>query len=124
MEQKQDSPSGGGLSHSAAEAIAAVGIFAVGVVMIIDNYKIGAGWAVTARSRDIFPLRIGVICASPAWWSVQVFVRQAARARDLRLWQRLKPVLLVLLPHRCLCAAINFSASMSPPRCSLPPSCA
>jgi len=45
MEQNQDSAARRGLSHSATDAITAIIIFVVGVVVMFDNYKIGAGWA-------------------------------------------------------------------------------
>ena len=57
QEEKQER----GLSHSAVDAITSVGIFAIGVVMMVDNYKIGAGWAKDGPESGYFPFRIGVI---------------------------------------------------------------
>jgi putative tricarboxylic transport membrane protein len=109
MEQKQDSPSGGGLSHSAAEAIAAVGIFAIGVVMMVDNYKIGAGWASDGPESGYFPLRIGVILclASLVVLFRSLFGKQRERGIFVS-WQKLKPVLLVLLPTAVYVLVIKF----------------
>jgi len=45
QELPQDRAHRGGLSHSAMDALASVGILLVGVAMMIDNCKIGAGWA-------------------------------------------------------------------------------
>ena len=59
--RQPDSARGGGLTHSAMEAIAAVVIFAIGVVMMIDNYRIGAGWAPDGPESGYFPFRIGAI---------------------------------------------------------------
>ena len=109
MEQKQDSPSGGGLSHSAAEAIASVGIFAIGVVMIVSNYRIGAGWASDGPQSGYFPMRIGVILclASLAVLLRSLFGKQRERGIFVT-WQRLRPVLLVLLPTAVFVLAIKF----------------
>ncbi len=109
MEQKQESPPGGGLSHRAMEAIAAVGIFAVGVVMMIDNYKIGAGWASDGPESGYFPLRIGVILclASLVVLFKSLFGKQQQREIFVS-WQRFKPVLLVLLPTAVYVLAIKF----------------
>lgn len=109
MEQKQDSPSGGGLSHIAAEAIASVGIFAIGVVMIVSNYRIGAGWASDGPQSGYFPMRIGVILclASIAVLLRSLFGKQRERGIFVT-WQRLRPVLLVLLPTAVFVLAIKF----------------
>ena len=109
MEQKQDSPSGGGLSHSAAEAIAAACIIAIGIVMMIDNYKIGAGWASDGPESGYFPFRIGIILC---FASLVVLLKSLlGKQRDRGIfvsWQRLKPVLLVLLPTAVYVLAIKF----------------
>ncbi len=109
MEQKQDGPSGGGLSHSTAEAIASVCIFAIGVVMIVSNYRIGAGWASDGPQSGYFPLRIGVILclASLAVLFRSVFGKQRDRGIFVT-WQKLRPVLLVLLPTAVFVLAIKF----------------
>lgn len=109
MEQKQDGLSGGGLTHSAADAIAAVGIFAIGMVMVVDNYRIGAGWASDGPESGYFPLRIGVILCLA---SLVVLLKSLlGKQRDKGIfvsWQRLKPVLLVLLPTALYVLAIKF----------------
>ncbi len=109
MEQKQDSPAGGGLSHSAAEAIASLAIIAIGVVMIVSNYKIGAGWASDGPQSGYFPLRIGVILcfASLVVLLKSLFGKQHEQGVFVT-WQRLKPVLLVLLPTAMFVLAIKF----------------
>lgn len=109
MEQKQASQSDIGLSHSAAEAIAAACIIAIGVVMMIDNYKIGAGWASDGPESGYFPFRIGIILC---FASLVVLLKSLfGKQRDRRIfvsWQRLKPVLLVLLPTAVYVLAIKF----------------
>ena len=109
MEQKQDSPQRGGLSHSAADAIAAVGIFAVGVVMMVDNYKIGAGWASDGPEAGYFPFCIGAILCLASLVVVlkSLFAKQKKREIFVS-WERFKPVLLVLLPTAVYVLAIQF----------------
>lgn len=110
QEQPQDRAHRGGLSHSAADAIASVGIFLVGVVMMIDNYKIGAGWAPDGPESGYFPFRIGaILCIA----SVVVMLRSLfgnARKREIFVsWKKFKLVLLVLLPTAVYVLAIQFA---------------
>jgi putative tricarboxylic transport membrane protein len=109
MAQEQDSPQQGGLSQSAADAIAAVAIIAVGVVMMIDNHKIGAGWASDGPESGYFPFRIGaILClASLAVVFRSLFGKQR-RHESFVSWERFKPVLLVLLPTAAYVLAIQF----------------
>lgn len=109
MAQKQAGPRRGGWSHSAVDAVAAAVIFAVGVVMMVDNYKIGAGWASDGPESGYFPFRIGAIlcCAS----LVVAFRSLLSKQRKLEIfvsWARFKLVLLVLLPTAAYVLAIQF----------------
>jgi len=99
----------GGLSHSAMDAIASVGIFLVGVVMMIDNYKIGAGWAPDGPESGYFPFRIGaILCIA----SVVVLLRSLfgkTRKHEIFVsWNKFRLVLLVLLPTTLYVLAIQF----------------
>jgi hypothetical protein len=112
MEQQQtaDGAHRGGLSHSAMDAIASVGIFLIGVVMMIDNYKIGAGWAPDGPESGYFPFRIGaILCIA----SVVVLLKSLfgkTRKRDIFVsWKKFKLVLLVLLPTALYVLAIQFA---------------
>jgi putative tricarboxylic transport membrane protein len=101
MEQKQtqERPRSGWLTYQAAEVIVAVAIFLVGVVMMMDSYRIGIGWAPEGPQAGYFPFRTGVIiCIS----SVIVFLRALfGKNRNHELfvsWDRFKQVLCVLIP--------------------------
>ena len=99
MEQGPDRIHRGGLSHSAMDAIASVGIFLVGVAMMLDNYKIGAGWAPDGPESGYFPFRTGaIICIS----SVVIFLRALfGKHRNQEYfvsWERFKQVLYVMIP--------------------------
>ncbi len=100
MEQKQtqDRPHGG-LTDNMAETFVAIGIFFIGVVMMIDGYRIGFGWAFDGPMPGYFPFRIGaILCIS----SFVIFLRTAAgKQRNDKVfvtWERFKLVLKVLVP--------------------------
>ena len=105
MEQEQQ----GGLTHAAADALTAFVIFAVGVVMMIDNHRIGAGWAPDGPESGYFPFRIGVIlCVA----SIVVLLRSLfgkERKREIFVHRKkFRLVLLVLLPTLLYVLAIEF----------------
>ncbi len=109
QQQNQDKAHRGGLSHGAMDAIASVVIFIIGVVMMIDNYKIGAGWASDGPESGYFPFRIGaILCIA----SVVVLLKSLfgkTRKREIFVsWERFKLVLLVLLPTAVYVLAIQF----------------
>ncbi len=100
MEQKQtEDRVQRGLSYNAVEAITAVVIFCIGAVMMIDTYRIGAGWAFDGPESGYFPFRIGAIACIA---SVVVFLRTLfGKKRKLEIfvsWERFKLVLMVLVP--------------------------
>ena len=110
MEQKQtDRIRGGGLSHSAVDALTALAIFLIGVVMMFDNYRIGAGWAADGPQSGYFPFRIGAILCIAA---MVVFLRSLfGKQRQLEVfvsWERFRLVLMVLVPTAIYVLAIQF----------------
>jgi hypothetical protein len=107
--QTQEGIGGGGLSHSAVDAITALVIFLLGVVMMVDNYRIGAGWAADGPESGYFPFRIGaILCIA----SIVVFLRSLfskQRQREVFVsWERFRLVLLVLVPTAIFVLAIQF----------------
>ena len=109
QEQSRDSVHRGGLSHSAVDALVALAIFLIGVVMMVDNYKIGAGWAPDGPESGYFPLRIGaILCIA----SIVVFLRSLLAKQRKRAvfvsWQRFRLVLMVLLPTAVYVLAIQM----------------
>jgi len=98
-----------GLTHSAMDAIASAGIFVVGVVMMVDNYRIGAGWAPDGPESGYFPFRIGaILCIA----SVVVLLKSLFGKQDKReifvSWTKFKLVLMVLVPTAIFVLAIQF----------------
>jgi putative tricarboxylic transport membrane protein len=101
MEQKQaqERPRSAWLTFQAAEAIVAVAIFLVGVVMMMDSHRIGMGWAPEGPQAGYFPFRTGAIISIS---SVVIILRAFfGKNRNHELfvsWDRFKQVLCVLIP--------------------------
>ena len=107
--KKTQVPHGGGLSHSHVEAMAAVAIFLVGVVMVVDNYRIGAGWASDGPQSGYFPLRVGaIICIASAFVFFKALFGKNRNHAVFVSWQRFRLVLLVLVPTIVFVLAIQF----------------
>ena len=99
----------GAVSERAVGAVTAIVFFLVGVVMIVDNYKIGAGWAPEGPEAGYFPLRIGVIiCAAAALVLFHAVFGKASRDRVFVTFGRLRHVLAVLLPTIAYVLAVKF----------------
>jgi putative tricarboxylic transport membrane protein len=102
-------PPGGGLSYSHVEAIAALVIFLIGVVMIIDNYRLGAGWAADGPQGGYFPLRIGaILCIAAAAVLFNSLFGKHRNHAVFVTWARLKLVLMVFVPTVLYVLATQF----------------
>jgi len=88
-------------------AVAAL-LLAIGVVMIVSNAQIGAGWAADGPQSGYFPLRMGVLLALS---SVGIGVQALRMPKDLTFvrWDQLKPVLQVTIPMVGYVALIQFT---------------
>jgi hypothetical protein len=109
MAQDPERIQSGGLSRAAVDAFTALAVFLVGVVMMIDNYKLGAGWAPDGPESGYFPLRIGaILCIA----SVVVCLRSLfgkQRQREVFVsWERFRLVLMVLVPTAAYVLAIQL----------------
>jgi putative tricarboxylic transport membrane protein len=99
----------GGLSHSHVGAIAGVVIFFIGVVMMFDSWRLGAGWEADGPASGYFPFRIGAILCLAA--ANVVFRCLFGKERDHRVfvtWDRLRLVLAVLVPTAIYVGAVQF----------------
>ena len=111
MEQEAGgkTPMHGAVSERAVGAVTAIVFFLVGVVMIVDNYKIGAGWAPEGPEAGYFPLRIGVIiCAAAAVVLFRTLIAKAAGDRVFVTFGRLRHVMAVLVPTVVYVLAVKF----------------
>ena len=108
-QEKVRGPRSSGLSHSDVDAITAIVIFLIGVVMMVDNYKVGAGWATDGPESGYFPFRIGAILCVAA---LIVFIKSLfGRTRNHTIfvsWKRFRLVLMVLLPTIVYVLATQF----------------
>jgi hypothetical protein len=97
------------ITERTAEALMAAFMFAVGVVIVVSNYQLGAGWAKDGPESGYFPLRIGVIiCIASVVVLVQSLRDKKSASRSFVTRSKLKPVLLVLLPTVLYVAGIQF----------------
>jgi putative tricarboxylic transport membrane protein len=99
-----------GVSKAAVDAVVVILTFIIGVVMIVDNYRLGAGWAKDGPESGYFPLRIGaIICIA----SAVIFARTVfGKNRDAGIFvarQSFRQVLLVLVPTIVYVALIQFA---------------
>jgi len=96
-------------THNLVEALTALTIFIVGVVMMIDNHRIGAGWADDGPEAGYFPFRIGVIlCLASAVVMLRTLPGRQRNLAAFVTWARFKPVLLVLVPTMLYVLAMKF----------------
>ena len=104
-----EAPVRGAVSQRAVGAVTAIVFFLVGVVMIVDNYRIGAGWAPEGPEAGYFPLRIGVIiCIAAALVLFQDLFGKGEGRKVFVTFGRLRHVLAVLLPTIVYVLAIKF----------------
>ena len=90
------------------ELVVAALLLAIGVVMIVSNAQIGAGWAADGPQSGYFPLRMGVLLGLS---SVGIGVQALRMPKDLTFvrWDQLKPVLQVTIPMVGYVALIQFT---------------
>lgn len=85
-------------------------IFLVGLVMIVDNYQLGAGWAEDGPQAGYFPLRIGLIlCVASVVLFRQELRNKAGADKVFVTYSRLRPVLAVLVPAAVYVGVIQFA---------------
>lgn len=88
-----------GVSVSTMETVVAVLFIVMGGVMMADNHRIGAGWAKDGPQAGYFPFRIGLIISVLGVVAFyQAWFGKTRSAGTFVVWQRFKPVLMVLAP--------------------------
>ncbi len=99
----------GGVSERTAGAVSVIVIFLVGVVMMADNYKLGAGWAKDGPESGYFPFRIGaIICIASVIVLLQTLFGKTRSTKTFVTWARFRLVLLVLVPTLAYVLAIQL----------------
>lgn len=91
-------------------AVAAVA-FLVGLAVMWDTHRLGAGWDDGSPQSGYFPFRIGaIICIASAVILVRAWLRRGGDAASAFVtWDRLRLVLAVLLPMLAYILAIQFA---------------
>ena len=98
-----------GIAERTVEIAVALFMFAIGLVIMIDNYQLGAGWAKDGPESGYFPFRIGaIICLASVGVLLQVLLSRKRRNAVFVTRRQLRPVLLVLVPTLVYVAAIQF----------------
>jgi putative tricarboxylic transport membrane protein len=100
-------PSATVLTKRTAEIAVGIVVAAFGLLAIVSNYQLGAGWAEDGPQAGYFPLRMGVAILLA---SILVIV-QALRKNDRTAFlerEQLKLVATVLLPLILYIAALQF----------------
>jgi hypothetical protein len=88
-----------GLSYSAVDAWTAVVVFIVGVVMMVDNYRIGVTWASDGPEAGYFPYHVGLIlCIASAAVIIKSLFGKHRNTEIFVGWERFRLVLMVLIP--------------------------
>jgi hypothetical protein len=108
-DEQQHRSAAGGVKQRTMDIVMALFFFAIGAVMIVDNYQIGAGWAKEGPQSGYFPLRVGaIICISAVILLVRTAFAKERREEVFVTMERLRPVLLVLAPTILYVLAIQF----------------
>jgi putative tricarboxylic transport membrane protein len=86
-------------SHRAVDAAVVVVTFLIGIAVMTDTYRLGAGWAKGGPQSGYFPFRIGaIICIASAAIFARTLVSAHRRNEAFVQWRRLRLVLAILLP--------------------------
>jgi hypothetical protein len=105
---KAEREASGGPSTRKVGMIVGLVFFALGVLVIADTIRLGAGWARDGPQAGYFPLRIGVLIAV---CSIIVVVQAYRRKDDTRIfveWRKLIPVGKILFPLILYIAAMQY----------------
>lgn len=98
-----------GVSERAVGLFTTAVIFAVGAVMMFDNWRIGAGWSKEGPESGYFPFRVGaLICIASVVVLLRYFADRQLGHKVFVSWESLRRVLLVLLPTGAFVLATQF----------------
>jgi putative tricarboxylic transport membrane protein len=99
---------GGSIRTRYVELIVALALVAIGLVVVVDSHRVGIEWADDGPKAGYFPNFIGwILTAAGAWIAGTTLVRWKALAGKVFVsGERLKPVLLMLVPTLVYIVAI------------------
>ena len=88
-----------GVGSRLVELVVAFGLFVVGVVVIVDSQRLGAGWADDGPQAGYFPFYLGLlVCAASVINFIQALRIRAKQDRVFVRADEFKLVLSVFLP--------------------------
>jgi hypothetical protein len=97
------------VSRRAVDIAVGMIAFAIGVVMMFDTYRLGAGWQGGSPQSGYFPFRIGaIICIASASVVLRAWWQARQDDRVFVTWGRLRLVLAVLGPTLAYILGIQF----------------
>ena len=98
-----------GVSTKAVEIVVAAIIFGLGLVVIFDSQRVGAGWADDGPQAGYFPFYIGILlCAASAWTLLAAVFSGKAGAGVFVSHKKLWLVMSVFIPSVIYVVAIYF----------------
>ncbi len=101
--------SGRGVSTKAVEIVVAAAILAVGLLVIVDSRRVGAGWADDGPQAGYFPFYVGIIlCIASVWTLLRVLFYAKADAGVFVSHKKLRLVMSVFVPSIVYVVAIYF----------------
>ena len=115
MNDKNSGPTGAGPSERTVDAATAAVLIVAGAVVMWDSYRIGIGWATEGPQSGYFPFYIGLImAAASAVTLAQAIVRGRAGDETFVTWERLRLVMVVLIPTAIYVAIIPWTGIYVP----------
>ena len=102
-------PRGGVVTHRVADAVVAALLMAVGAVVMVNSYGLGAGWSSSGPESGYFPFYVGLLMlsSSAATLLISLFTKAPDRTRFVEPAQ-LRLVLRVLIPSIIFVIAIAY----------------
>ena len=97
-----------GVSMKTMEIVVAALILALGLLVIYDSRRVGAGWADDGPQAGYFPFYVGLILSAASLWTLLRALSGKAGAGMFVSRKRLRLVMSVFVPSVIYVAAIYF----------------
>lgn len=111
MHESEHTEDGGhhGVSTKAVEIVVAAILFGLGLVVIFDSQRVGAGWADDGPQAGYFPFYVGILlCAASAWTLLRAVFSGKVGASVFVSHKKLWLVMSVFIPSVIYVVAIYF----------------
>ena len=111
MEEDRASSAGSrvGVSTRSVEIAVAFILFALGLLVVYDSYRLGSKWGSDGPQSGYFPFYIGLlICVASFVTMTQAILKRSAASKPFVLWVPFKRVLTVLIPAALYVLCVKF----------------